>query len=129
MTVAALGAEDLEESLGGPSGPGRRFQKRLAKVNAAPWAMATAQDLRVPGVIGGSPGLADRLMHRYMDRAVVLSIQSDRVRLTLLETMNMIQSPFALFHPRIALEVLRGRTARRKEDGVSATGHRLPGAA
>lgn len=122
MTVAALGAEALEQSLSDPSGPGRRFQKRLAKINAAPWTIATAQDLRVPGVIGGSPGLADRLMRRYMDRAVALSTRSERVRLTLLEAMNMTQNPSALFRPRVALEVLRGRTARRAEERWPAAG-------
>jgi 2-polyprenyl-6-methoxyphenol hydroxylase-like FAD-dependent oxidoreductase len=111
MTVAALGAEVLEACIeerreGDFAGLSGRFQKRLAKVNSAPWALATAQDLRVPGVIGRSPRPVERSMGRYMDGVVALSVESERVRLTLLEVMNMLKSPHALFGPAIALEVL-----------------------
>ena len=111
MTVAALGAEVLEACLeerreGDFDGLSGRFQRRLAKVNSAPWALATVQDLRVPGVIGGSPNPVERLMGRYLDGVVGLSAESELVRLTLLEAMNMLKSPYALFGPAVALRVL-----------------------
>lgn len=138
MTIAAMGAEALEESLGEqwrekPNGDlgglSRRFQKRYAKVNAAPWTMATAQDLRVPGVIGGSPGLMKVLMGRYMDGAVELSTESEHVRLTLLEAMNMLKPPSALFKPAVALKVLRRALVRRNKIETRILEQRAPEAA
>ena len=125
MTVAALGAEVLEACLeerrdGDLVGLSNRFQRKVAKVNGPAWAMATAQDLRVPGVIGGSPGLVERLMGRYMDVAVELSTESERVRLTLLEAMNMLKPPSALFVPAVALKVLRGALVGREKDETTA---------
>jgi len=111
MTIAALGAEVLEACLeerrdGDLDGLSNRFQRKPAKVNAPAWAMAPAQDLRVPGVIGGSANLVERLMGRYMDVAVELSTESERVRLILLEAMNMLKPPSALFGPTVAPKVL-----------------------
>ncbi|HSL00314.1 MAG TPA: hypothetical protein VK869_08240 [Rubrobacteraceae bacterium] len=138
MTVAALGAEALEESLseqhreesdGDLGWLSRRFQKRYAKVNAAAWKMATAQDLRVPGMIGGSPGLMERLVGRYMDKVVELSTESERVRLTLLEAMNMLEPPSTLFAPAVALRVLRRALVRRDKAGDGPRGASTGGSA
>jgi 2-polyprenyl-6-methoxyphenol hydroxylase-like FAD-dependent oxidoreductase len=125
MTVAALGAEGLEACLRGCrdgdfEGLSSRFQRKLAKVNAAPWAMATAQDLRVPGVIGGSPGFGEKLMSRYMDEVVKLSTESEHVRLRLLEAMNMLKPASALFGPTVALKVLREALIGRDKDETTA---------
>ena len=76
MTTAALGAEALEACLlergvakgGVLTGLSKRFQGKLAKVNAAPWILATGEDYRYRGTEGGTPDRTTRFMHRYMDR-------------------------------------------------------------
>ena len=133
MTTAALGAVALAESLheqshGKDEGVlSRRFQKELARVNGAPWLLATGQDLLVPGVEGGEPGFSSRLTHRYVEGVVALSLRDISVRRTFLEVFQMLKPPTALFHPSIVTKVLRQtikqRTSRRveKRDAPSKT--------
>lgn len=115
MTAAALGALALDESLceqrrrhasGETGGLARRFQRRLAKANAAPWLLATGEDFRYRGVEGGAPGVVTRLMHRYMDAVVRLATRDEVVRRVLLENVHMLKTPPSLFHPRVSLRVL-----------------------
>ena len=108
MTTAALGAMTLqgclrEQNLNGLS---RRFQKRLAKVIAAPWMLAIGEDYRYRETEGGSPSLTTRFMHRYMDRVVQLATYSVAVRTVLLRAFNMLTPPTALFQPRVLFRVL-----------------------
>jgi 2-polyprenyl-6-methoxyphenol hydroxylase-like FAD-dependent oxidoreductase len=134
MTTAALGAEALGESLREQrrrrpeenlGGLGRRFQKRLAKVNSAPWTLATGEDFRVRGVEGGSPDRVTRMMHRYMDRAVSLTTEDSEVRLALLEAFNLSKPPTTLFHPSILARVLRQAITRRRAARKEVTEHAL----
>jgi hypothetical protein len=84
----------------------RHFQKRLAKVNSAPWLLATGEDFRYAETEGGRPTLSTRLMHRYMDSVVSLTTKDEGVRRTLLEAFHMLRTPAALFRPGIALRVM-----------------------
>ncbi len=68
-------------------------------------------------------------MGRYMDRVVALSTESERVRLTLMEAMNMLKPPYALFGPAIALKVLRGALIGREKDETAAPEQSAPEAA
>ena len=61
MTTAALDAEALDATLreqrrkygaGQITGLGARFQKRVAKILATPWQMATGEDFRWPQTTG-----------------------------------------------------------------------------
>ncbi len=123
MTTAALGVKLLDKCLreqnGNLKGLSRRFQKRLAKINEAPWLLATGEDYRYPETVGGSPGLMTRFMHRYMDHVVQLATQSVVVRKVLLQAFNMLVPPTALFQPRVLFRVLlqvfkpRRRSAER----------------
>jgi 2-polyprenyl-6-methoxyphenol hydroxylase-like FAD-dependent oxidoreductase len=110
MTTAALGAMALHKTLreqnGSLSGLSRRFQKRLAKINQAPWMLATGEDYRYRETVGGSPTLMTRFMHRYMDHVVQLATRSVAVRKLLLETFNMLVRPSALFRPRVLFRVM-----------------------
>ena len=108
MTTAALGAMTLQQCLREQdlSGLSRRFQKRLAKVIAAPWMLAIGEDYRYPETEGGSPSLMTRFMHRYMDRVVQLATHSVAVRTVLLRAFNMLVPPTALFQPRVLFRVL-----------------------
>jgi 2-polyprenyl-6-methoxyphenol hydroxylase-like FAD-dependent oxidoreductase len=135
MTTAALGAEVLEECLreqdaadGDYAGLSKRFQKKLAKANAASWLLATGEDFRVRGVEGGRATFATRLTHRYMDRVLALSLRDINVRRTFLEVFHMLKAPTALFEPGIALKVLRG-TNRRVMEEKPPPDQKLPDAA
>jgi 2-polyprenyl-6-methoxyphenol hydroxylase-like FAD-dependent oxidoreductase len=132
MTTAALGAEVLEECLreqdavsDAHGGLSKRFQKKLAKANAASWLLATGEDFRVRGVEGGKATFAARLTHRYMDRVLALSLRDIEVRQTFLEVFHMLKPPTELFEPGIALKVLRGAT-RRITEAERASGRKLP---
>jgi 2-polyprenyl-6-methoxyphenol hydroxylase-like FAD-dependent oxidoreductase len=109
MTTAALGALTLRNTLRDDAslrGLSRRFQKRLGKVNKAPWLLATGEDYRYPGTKGHGAGLMTKFMHRYMNHVVELATESVAVRHVLLRAFSMLVPPTALFHPRIALRVL-----------------------
>lgn len=122
MTTAALGAEALEECLreqhvrnpgGDLSGLGRRFQKKLARVNSAPWTLATGEDFRYASTEGGTADLLTRFMHRYMDQVLLLSTRDAEVRLVLLGVFNLLEGPGVLFRPAILSRVVRQAVTRR----------------
>jgi len=109
MTIAALGALTLRNTLregAGVRGLSRRFQKRLGKVNKAPWLLATGEDYRYPGTEGHGSGLMTKFMHHYMNHVVELATESVAVRHVLLRAFSMLVPPTALFHPRISLRVI-----------------------
>ncbi len=112
MSAAALGAMALDRSLGAGrlDGLARRFQRRLAGSNANAWLVATGEDYRYAEVEGPAPGLLTRLLHRYLDRVTRLATRNPKVRLRLLEVLQLTRSPSCLFHPVIAARVaLAGR--------------------
>ena len=132
MTTAALGAEALEECLsesgdGDLAGLSKRFQKRLSKVNAGSWLMATGEDFRVRGTEGGKATFATRLIHRYMDQVLALSLRDIGVRRTFLEVFLMLKPPTTLFGPGIVAKVLRGASRHATEERPA--GRKLPEAA
>jgi len=132
MTTATLRAEALEECLhesGDLTGLSKRFQKKLAKVNAASWLMATGEDFRVRGVEGGKATFATRLTHRYMDRVLACCLQATSVRRTFLEVFNMLKAPTALFGHGIVLKVLRGAVCSATAQEPATRRRELPEAA
>jgi 2-polyprenyl-6-methoxyphenol hydroxylase-like FAD-dependent oxidoreductase len=111
MTVAAMGAMALDECLRERKGSLEKFaslfQERLTQVTAAPWMLATSEDYRYLETDGGSPKLATRFMHRYMDRVLKLATFDTSVRTVLLRAFSMLVQPSALFQRNIALRVMR----------------------
>jgi 2-polyprenyl-6-methoxyphenol hydroxylase-like FAD-dependent oxidoreductase len=109
MTTAALAAEDLAKCLregkGDLKGVARTFQQRLARINKAPWMLATSEDLRYPGAEGATADRVTRQMHRYMDRVLRLATRSVLVRRRFLEVQGMLKGPSAVFHPSVLLRV------------------------
>ena len=127
MTIACMGAAALRQTLavrrrpdGDLSGLARRFQQRLAKVNSAPWMLATGQDHRYPATDGAPPPRINALLDRYLDRVVARSTEDPAVRLALLETFNMLRPPTALFRPRVMARVLTRTAAPRHEPAQPA---------
>ncbi|MGH2354398.1 MAG: FAD-dependent oxidoreductase [Chloroflexota bacterium] len=117
MTVAAQGALALDSclreqrrstgDLGDLVGLARRFQRKLARITATPWLLATGEDYRVPQTEGGQPGPLTRLLHRYMDRVMLAAAHEPRIQLRLGEVLHLLAPPHVLFHPAIAARALR----------------------
>lgn len=114
MTTAALAAEALHAAVSRQrrnsgalvtAGLARSFQRRLARINAAPWRLATSEDLRLPQATGGQATIGVRLLHAYFDRIVHLTTTRPDIRLSFLRVMHMLDSPSALFSPRVMLAV------------------------
>ena len=131
MTVAAMGAKTLDGCLQkwSPADQNfsRRFQKRLAKVVATPWMLATSEDYRYRETEGGSASLVTRFMHRYMDQVLKLSTFDKVVRYVLLQAFGMLVPPSALFKPKVLLRVIRQVIARpvRPQNVKSLPGRRM----
>ncbi|MBW4605851.1 MAG: FAD-dependent monooxygenase [Hassallia sp. WJT32-NPBG1] len=137
MTTAILGALTLEDCLQKQrwhradselTGLARRFQKKLVKVNAVPWLLATNEDYRYLGTEGKTPNWTTRLMHWYMDQVMLLTTEHTNVRLVLLEVMHLLKPPAALFHPGIIAQILRQalkRTLWQRKDSANLTATKL----
>lgn len=124
MTTGALSAMTLkaclDEQAGKPlNGLGQRFQGRLAKVLETPWLMATGEDLRYPGTVGGNPGWSDRLVQKYIDRVIQSGASSTVVMDSFMRVMSLLEAPTTLFAPRIVLQVV-GDAFKPKPSEVGA---------
>ena len=93
------------------SGLGKTFQTKLAKINADPWIAATSQDAKYPSVKGmtKAPSVPEKLIGWYMDQVICLTTTADNPQtvIALSEVFHMLKSATTLFHPRIALQVLK----------------------
>jgi 2-polyprenyl-6-methoxyphenol hydroxylase-like FAD-dependent oxidoreductase len=121
MTTAALGSVALDECLReqrrkAPNGDvtdlARRFQQRLMKVIAAPWQLATSEDMRWKVDANHlSPDLPTRLMQGYIVRLLKASLTNPIVAEAFFEVQQMIAPPTQLFAPNIVWHVLTTPTA------------------
>lgn len=112
MTLAALGAAELGHALRrqgrrGLDGLARRFQRRLARVISAPWALATGEDLRWPSTRGGRITLKVRFLHWYIDRVIQGIPGSAEIYRRFQEVNHMLKPAGALFHPAVSLPIVR----------------------
>ncbi|HEU5369012.1 MAG TPA: FAD-dependent oxidoreductase, partial [Ktedonobacterales bacterium] len=117
MSVAALGAELLEQMLRERSGSdlaglARQFQQALRNLTATPWQLATGADFRYEETEGGRPDRKARLSWRYGDAVRALAQDNRQVYQTFIEVAHLLKPPSALFRPSIVAQVL-GRTASR----------------
>jgi 2-polyprenyl-6-methoxyphenol hydroxylase-like FAD-dependent oxidoreductase len=123
MTVSALDAVALARALERPGrarvpGFARRLQGQLAGNRTAPWLLAATSDFRFPEVTGSRPfGLG--LLNWYIQGVLELSGEHARAHLRFIKVIGFRASPLALFHPAVALSVLRwglapGSSAGRK---------------
>jgi len=111
MTTAALAAADLGNCLGRRceklDGVARMFQRRLARINSAPWMLATSEDLRYRGVEGAKAGRATKLMHWYMNHVLRSATRSKSVRTRFLQVQGMLNGPGVIFRPSVVMEVAK----------------------
>ncbi len=119
MTAGALEALALQALIAGWKRPdltgfAQTFQRKLAKVAEVPWIMATGEDLRYPGTIGGQPGLRDRVIHRYFDALFRIIPANPDVLDAFFQVMNLLKPPASLFQPKILFKVLKGIVFKTK---------------
>ena len=114
ITVAAMSAlildsclqQQFQRSQDSLVGLTRRFQKQLAKILAAPWMMATGEDLRWSTTVGGEPGRMTQLTQGYFDQVLRLMIDYPDVYRKFWGVVHMVEPPTALFQPSIVARVL-----------------------
>ena len=109
MRWAALAAGLLDASLQSPAPLfGRNFQRRLAKVLADPWQMATGQDRLWPVAAEAyQPKLPERIMQWYMNRLLAAMVDNGKVAEAFVNVQNMTASPLSMMHPSLMWQVLR----------------------
>jgi 2-polyprenyl-6-methoxyphenol hydroxylase-like FAD-dependent oxidoreductase len=127
MSVAAKEAVVLGECLaehrqrpGELSGVARQFQQRIARTIQPVWALATGEDLRVPGAEGGRPGRSAAVLGWYVGRVMQLATEDRLAREIFSEVLNLDQPATRLFHPRLAAKVILGPTGRGGAAGPRA---------
>ncbi len=88
----------------------RRVQQAVSKVVAAPWMVATGEDLRWQGVQlnGADAGLGKRLIHRYGDLFLKQALHDEFLSATFQRMINMMEPPSSLMKPSAVVRVLRG---------------------
>ena len=109
MTLIGLEAMELGKCLREGRGTldNRRFQKRVSKLVAGPWALTTGEDLRWPSTQGGKINAKVKFMHWYIDQVIRLIPLHEEVFRRFQEVNHMLKSPAALFHPAVLRRVLR----------------------
>jgi 2-polyprenyl-6-methoxyphenol hydroxylase-like FAD-dependent oxidoreductase len=128
MSSAVLAAAALGRLLGrrrGRSGVGlgRRFQQDLAGLNAGPWALDTALDLRARGVTGPAPGQRTRARQAYLVRVARLGTERRDARLSWLRVFHMLRPASTLVRPGIVVRVMvRAASERRASRRSSRAG-------
>ncbi|HET7338871.1 MAG TPA: FAD-dependent oxidoreductase [Candidatus Dormibacteraeota bacterium] len=113
MSVAAKTVASLERALNDVDRPefARRMQLSVAKTATSAWVMATGADVRYPTTEGRQPSAADRLVQRYVDRVIAVSMQDATVNEAFRRVVNLIDEPGALFRPQV---LWRTFTVRRE---------------
>ena len=88
----------------------RQVQRAVAKVVAAPWMIATGEDLRWQGVElnGAKAGLGTRLIHRYSDVFLKQALHDEALSSTYQRMINMLEPPAALMKLDSVLRVFAG---------------------
>jgi 2-polyprenyl-6-methoxyphenol hydroxylase-like FAD-dependent oxidoreductase len=112
MSVAAQGAQELRElaSKTGLDTPrvAREIQRSVAKRVDVAWSMATGQDIFYPGVTGGAPNTADRLLAKYVDRLLKTTTGSFAATQRFTD-VSSLQAPLTtLVGPRLLLAAVAG---------------------
>jgi 2-polyprenyl-6-methoxyphenol hydroxylase-like FAD-dependent oxidoreductase len=120
MTSAALQAVELDRVLGeqsekaNPRGMATRFFKRVAKVIDIPWQMAVGEDFRYPQTEGEKAPGTD-FINAYVAMVHRATHHDPVVGAAFLKVMNLMAPPTYLFHPQIALRVLKSSIQSRRQ--------------
>ena len=105
MTQASLGATLLHDMLSAGRLVPAKYYAQMAKRNKVPWDMACVEDFRYPQAEGKRPfGLG--FMQGYVRHVFMLSTTNPKVYTRFLGVLNLIKSPYSLFHPAVLMRVL-----------------------
>lgn len=111
MTLTGMEVEELERCLrasdGGRTLDPLTFQKGVARLVTAPWALTTGEDLRWPATQGGKITPKVKLMHWYIDQVIRLIPESPEVYTAFQEVNHMMKGPESLFRPKVLFRVLK----------------------
>ncbi|MET7295287.1 FAD-dependent monooxygenase [Streptomyces griseoloalbus] len=113
MSVAAFGARVLDRELsraGTLTAPGlaRRVLRGAARSADAAWSMAVSQDVLYPGVRGGRPTAADRVVTAYTRRMMKAATGSYAAASAIWDVTSLRTPPTRMFHPGAVLAALAG---------------------
>lgn len=89
-------------------GTARRLQRAAARPVSAAWDLAVGQDALYPGATDTPLTGAERLLARYVDRAVETGAANPRALGALLDVMSLERSPARLFSPDMVVPMLFG---------------------
>jgi hypothetical protein len=114
MSVSGMEALMLDEELkrNQDAGFARRFQKKVGKLIAPPWQLATSEDARnlKPGE---KVSLGTRLLKFYMDHFFGMASDDPQLGKAFIDVMHLLKHPVSLFAPTIALKVFRSMLTKR----------------
>jgi hypothetical protein len=85
--------------------------------------MATGEDLRYPGTVGGSTNWRDRLVQKYIEQVIKLMPGNPEVADVFFQVMNLLQPPTTLFQPWIMVGVAKQLMFKRS---VAMTEYEFP---
>ncbi|MFE4047947.1 FAD-dependent monooxygenase [Streptomyces sp. YIM B13518] len=113
MSVAAFGARVLSRELGrggglGAPGLGRRVVRGAARAVDPAWSMAVGQDVLYPGVRGGRPTAADRVVTAYTRRLMRAATGSYAAASAVWDVTSLRTAPTRTFRPSAMLAALAG---------------------
>ncbi|MET9255632.1 FAD-dependent oxidoreductase [Streptomyces sp. NPDC003717] len=112
LTVAAQSALLLREALRrlplGAPGTARALQRVTAAPIGGAWDLAVGQDAFYPGAADSPPTAAERLLARFVDRAVATGARNPRAMGALLDVMSMERPPTRLFSADMLIPMLFG---------------------
>ncbi|MYR45135.1 FAD-dependent monooxygenase [Streptomyces sp. SID5910] len=112
LTVAAQGALAVRHVLRGTGltapGTAGALQRAAARPVAGAWDLAVGQDAFYPGAADTPPTVVERLLARYVDRAVATGARSPRAMGALLDVMSMERPPTRLFSRDMLVPMLFG---------------------
>ncbi len=98
------------------------FQKRLAKIVAIPWLMATNADFLFPET-EGTPDRTTRLAQWYMLKVARAATHSAAVNQAYIEVSNLVRPSTILFRPRILAQVFDGTEPTETMSVPVSNGH------
>lgn len=112
LTVAAQCALAVRNVLSttepGQPGLARRLQRAAARPVAAAWDLAVGQDAQYPGASDTRPNSIERLLARFVDKAVETGARNPRAMEVLLDVMSLELPATRLFSPDMLIPMLIG---------------------
>jgi hypothetical protein len=99
--------------------------RQFLRVVAFPWAMATSQDLQIPGT-SGKRSRVQPLVDAYMSRLFSMGTRDGEVTQMTSRVFNLVESPLKLYAPRLAVRALREPAPRPLLGPVAPPGLSTP---